>query len=45
VLVIGGAILTAAGVVLYVTAPSSESPAIAAHVGPDSARLSVAGVF
>jgi serine/threonine-protein kinase len=45
VLVIGGALLTAAGVVLYVTAPSSESPAVAVQADTRSARLTVAGVF
>lgn len=45
VLVIGGAVLAAAGVVLYVTAPAHETPAIGVQADARGAQLSVAGVF
>jgi serine/threonine-protein kinase len=45
VFVIGGAALAATGVVLYLTAPSSEAPAAALSTDGQSLRLSVRGVF
>ena len=45
VFMVGGAVLTAAGVVLFVTAPSEEAPQVAVRATPHDVRLTMGGAF
>ena len=45
VFVIGGAVLAAGGVVLYLTAPKDDAPSVGVMTDGRGARLTVGGAF